>query len=216
MSKVTDVEVSVFSECFLFMFAFYTSTNSWRGYNFTSVCLCVCVCVCMCVCVCVCVCVCEKNSSRTDAPIWMRFSLNGCLLHWLDPIKISDLGSKVKDTVTQYQCFLHNYQLTSLLYISALVCINKLKFGIPLRYVLCRFLLEFYKHKMEDDVMVTSFKFSPYKCPYFKFFWTYKLHFLVIQHHKIHLTIKVQVTLTKKAQQHANWYLILFGSYALT
>ena len=24
-----------------------------------------------------------RNSSRTDAPIWTRFSLNGCLLHWL-------------------------------------------------------------------------------------------------------------------------------------
>ena len=24
---------------------------------------------------------CEQNSSRTDAPIWMRFSLNGCLSH---------------------------------------------------------------------------------------------------------------------------------------
>ena len=40
------------------------------------------------VCVCVCLCVrnsCEQNSSRTDAPIWMQFSLNGCLSHWLEP-----------------------------------------------------------------------------------------------------------------------------------
>ena len=45
--------------------------------------------VCLCVNVCVSVCVsensCEQNSSWTDAPIWMRFSLNGCLLHWLKP-----------------------------------------------------------------------------------------------------------------------------------
>ena len=44
--------------------------------------------VCVCVCVCVCLCVrnsCEQNSSRTDAPIWMWFSLNGCLPHWLGP-----------------------------------------------------------------------------------------------------------------------------------
>ena len=37
------------------------------------------------VCLSVCVCVCEQNSSRTNAPIWMRFSLNSCLLHWLKP-----------------------------------------------------------------------------------------------------------------------------------
>ena len=28
---------------------------------------------------------CEQNSSRTDEPIWTRFSLNGCLTHWLEP-----------------------------------------------------------------------------------------------------------------------------------
>ena len=43
----------------------------------------------VCVCVCLSVCVsgnsCEQNSSRTNAPIWMRFSLNGCFLHWLEP-----------------------------------------------------------------------------------------------------------------------------------
>ena len=57
----------------------YTSTKSWRGYIFTSVCLCVCVSVC------VSNSACEQNSSRTDAPIWTRFSLNGCLAHWLGP-----------------------------------------------------------------------------------------------------------------------------------
>ena len=45
----------------------------------------VCLSVCVWVCVFVCVCVCEQNSSRTKAPIWMRFSLNSCLLHWLGP-----------------------------------------------------------------------------------------------------------------------------------
>ena len=59
------------------------------------------------VCVCVCLCVrisCEQNSSRTDVPIWMRFSLNGCLPHWSNPIEIGDLGSKVKVTVTENVC----------------------------------------------------------------------------------------------------------------
>ena len=45
--------------------------------------------VCLCVCVCLSVCLsgnsCEQNSSRTDAPIWTRFSLNGCFPHWLGP-----------------------------------------------------------------------------------------------------------------------------------
>ena len=35
------------------------------------------------VCVCVRLFSCEQNPSRTDAPIWTQFSLNGCLPHWL-------------------------------------------------------------------------------------------------------------------------------------
>ena len=77
--KVTDVEVSAFSECFL---CFYTSTKSWRGYIFTPVCLCVCVYVFVCLCVRI---SCEQNSSRTDTPIWTQFLLNGSLQHWLGP-----------------------------------------------------------------------------------------------------------------------------------
>ena len=59
------------------------------------------VCVCVCLSVCVCVSVSEQNSNRTDASIWTRVSLNGCLLHWLKSyIEIGDLGPKVKVTVT--------------------------------------------------------------------------------------------------------------------
>ena len=43
------------------------------------------VCVCVCLSVCVSNFSCEQNSSRTDAQIWTRYSLNGCLLHWLRP-----------------------------------------------------------------------------------------------------------------------------------
>ena len=68
---------------FIFFFCFYTSTKSWRGYIFTAVCLC--VCVCLSVCLCVWLNSCEQNSSRTDEPIWTRFSLNGGLEHWLKP-----------------------------------------------------------------------------------------------------------------------------------
>ena len=62
---------------------FYTSTKSWRGYIFTPVCLCVCVSVCLSVCVSGTFC--EQNSSRMNAPIWTRFSLNGCFSDWLGP-----------------------------------------------------------------------------------------------------------------------------------
>ena len=58
----------------------YTSTKSWRGYIFTPVCLCVCLSFCLCVQI-----SCEQNSSRTDEPIWTRFSLNSCLPQWLKP-----------------------------------------------------------------------------------------------------------------------------------
>ena len=84
-----------------------------------------------------------------------------------DPIEIGDLGLKVKVTVTQYPCFLHKSLLIYLLYISALLCLIKLKFGMPLRYALCGYMyLNFIKkNQTGDDVMVMSFKFSPYKCP---------------------------------------------------
>ena len=68
---------------------YYTSTKSRRGLYF-HFCLSVCPMF-----------SCEQNSSRTDEPIWMRFSLNGCFLHWLNSIEIGDLGSKVKVTLTE-------------------------------------------------------------------------------------------------------------------
>ena len=108
-----------------------------EGYIFTAVCLCVCLSVWLSVCPTLHAC--EQNSSRTDAPIWTQFLLNGCLAHWLNPIEICDLGSKVKVTVAQNLFFLHHFLLTSLLYISALVCLINLKFGMLLWYALCRF-----------------------------------------------------------------------------
>ena len=66
----------------------YTSTKSWKSWIFIAVCLYVyvCLCVSVCVCVCVCVSVCQwKNFEQKNAPIWTRFSLNGCIPHWLGP-----------------------------------------------------------------------------------------------------------------------------------
>ena len=73
----------------------YTSTKSWRGCIFTAICLCVCLCVCLSVCLSGSAC--EQNSSRTDEPIWTRFSLNGCIPQWL---KLCWHWSKVKVKVT--------------------------------------------------------------------------------------------------------------------
>ena len=42
------------------------------------------VCVFLSVCVCIRLIACEQNSSQTDALIWTRFSLNGCLSHWVE------------------------------------------------------------------------------------------------------------------------------------
>ena len=52
--------------------------------QFVSVCVCVCVCLSVC-CLCVRLNSCEQNSSQTNEPIWTRFSLNGCVEHWLKP-----------------------------------------------------------------------------------------------------------------------------------
>ena len=94
-----------------------------------------------------------------------------------DHIEIGDLGSKVKVTVNQYPFSLHSSLLIYLLYISAVLCLIKLKFGMPLRYALCWNVFEFHKNQMGDDVIVMSFTFSPYKCSYLKFYWTYKLYY---------------------------------------
>ena len=55
-----------------------TPPRNRGGVIFSLQLVCLSVCVCGCVCVCVCVCLmfsCEQNSSRTNVPIWTRFSL---------------------------------------------------------------------------------------------------------------------------------------------
>ena len=123
-------------------FLYYTSTKSWRGYIFTAVYLCLSVCLSVCMSVWLC--------------LWTKFQPNGCIdldkvFRYMvafctgsDPIEIGDLGLKVKVTVTQYPFILHNSLLTSLLYITAPLCLIKLKFGMPLTYALCKFVCEFH------------------------------------------------------------------------
>ena len=73
----------------------------------------------------------------------------------LNPIEIGHLWSKAKVTVTQYP-FLDNSLLTFQLWISALLCLIKMKFSMPPRYAYGRFVFEFLKNQMGDDVIVTS------------------------------------------------------------
>ena len=87
-----------------------------------------------------------------------------------NPIEFSDLGSKVKVTVTYYPFFLHNSLLTSLPCISGFLCLIKMKFGMSPIYTLGRFVYKFHKIRMGDDIIMTSFKFSPNNCPYLEFY----------------------------------------------
>ena len=54
-----------------------------------------------------------------------------------------------------------------------------MKFGMSLRYTFGRFVFKFHKVLIDDDVIVTSFIFGTN-----------------IQQHKVHLIVKVQMTLT--------------------
>ena len=112
-------------------------------------------------------------------------------MHWRgsDPI-----GDKV--TVMQYTFFLHNSLLTSRLWISALLCPIKRKFGMLFMYALSRLAFEFHKKWMVDDVLLTLFKFYPNNCQYLKFSWTYKLHTWYQYQHTAYLINKVKVTFT--------------------
>ena len=72
-----------------------------------------------------------------------------------------------------------------------------MKFSMSLRYTLDHIVLKFHKNRMGDDIIVTSFKFSPNNCPYLKFYCS--TNFVLgttTQQHKVHLNIKMKVTLT--------------------
>ena len=181
----------------LFVWRYYTSTKSWRGYIFTSVCLCVCLCVC------VSGISCEQNSSRTDAPIWTRFSLNGCFLHWLGPYWIWWPWIKGQGHGDVIPIFLHNSLLTSLPCISALLWLIKMKFGMSVRYTLCRFVLKINKIWMGDDVIMTSFIGFLQTIVHISNSIEPKNFVLGTntQQYKVHLMIKLKVTLTDNEGQ---------------
>ena len=110
-----------------------------------------------------------------------------------DPIEIGDLGSKVKITVTQYPFFLHNSLLTSLLEFSALLCpiesntyaYSRFAFNFDINYIkFVMMSLWRYSSFLQTIVYVSNFN-EP----------TDFIHGTNI-HYKVHLVIRVQVTLT--------------------
>ena len=178
---------------------FYTSTKSLRVYIFTAVCLCVCLCVCLSICLTLLVNKIQAKRILRFGRIFRKMVANGTSSY---PIEIGDLWTKVKSQWRNIHFFLPNSLLTLLLWISPLLRPIKMEFGRFLRYAFGRFMFEFDKNPTNDDVIVTSFKFSPYKCQYFQFYWTYKLQFWykVNKHsttEKKNPMIKVQVTFTK-------------------
>ena len=71
-----------------------------------------------------------------------------------------------------------------------------MKFSLSLTYALGRFVFEFDKIRMGDDVIVTSFKLYPNNCPYFNSIEP--TNFILgtnVQLYKVHLLIRVKVTL---------------------
>ena len=102
----------------------YTTTKSWRGYIFTAVCVCVCLSVCVYGSACVQIPAERMNQFEHSFHLIIAYRTG-----W-NPIEIGDLGSKVKVTVTQYPFFLYYPLLTSLLCISAQLCIIKMKFDM--------------------------------------------------------------------------------------
>ena len=124
------VEVSVF-------FCFYTSTKSWRGYIFTAVCLSVCMSVRLCLW--------TKFQPNKWADLDAVFAKRLLTLLAQTLLKLVTLGQRSRSQWRNIHFFLHNSLLTSLLYISALLCLIIMKFDMSLRYTLGRFCSNFLK-----------------------------------------------------------------------
>ena len=115
----------------------------------------VCVSVCLCVCECVWMLV-----NKIPVVRMHQFSLNGCLLYWLEPYWYWWPWIKSRSQWSNLYFFLYNSLSTSSLSFSALLCSIKMKFGMPLRYALSRLDIYFHKNRTGDDVTMTSFIFS--------------------------------------------------------
>ena len=109
----------------------FTPPRNRGGIIFSLQFVCVCVCVSVCISVCPAVLV-NKIPAEQMNRFGRGFRYLVASYTGSDPIEFGDLGSKVKVTVTQYLFFLHNSLLSSLLCISALLCLTKIKFGMSL------------------------------------------------------------------------------------
>ena len=107
---------------FILFFIFFTPPQNLGGVVFSL----------QFVCVCVFDSAYEQNSSRTDATILNIIFAKRLRILILMARTLLKLVTWVTVTVTQYPFFVHNSLLTSILYISALVCLIKLKFGMQL------------------------------------------------------------------------------------
>ena len=143
-----------------------------EGLHFTLVCLSMCVCVC--VSVSVCLSVCEQKADWTAALILTSSSLYSCLLQSLKPywnwwpwVKGQGHSDVISIFPAQFSVNFPTLDFSPLMS-------DQMKFSVSLRYV-GRFVFESLKIRLGDDVIVTSFKFSPNNYPFLKFYWTYKL-----------------------------------------
>ena len=66
---------------------------------------------------------------------------------------------------------------------------DQMKFSMSLRYTLGRFVFKFHKNQMSDDVIMTSFKFSPNNCSSNLFEPTNFVLGTNTQQHNLHLMI---------------------------
>ena len=125
-------------ECidYLVLSFFYTSTKERLCFHCS---LSVCLSVCLCVCVCPALFLWKKfhQNGYTDLdavfPIWLLRTLAQTVL------KLVILDQRSRSRWLNIFFFLHNSSVTSLLYISTLVCLIHLKFDLPFWYALCRF-----------------------------------------------------------------------------
>ena len=135
---------------------------------------------------------------------WTKF-LRNVFAKWLliaraqTLLKLITFASRLQWVSDAISIILQYSLLTSLLWISTLLCPIKMKFDVSLRYV--RFTFEFDKNQMGYDVAVTSFKFLQtivdiFTKKYISIEPTNCILGTNIQHHKVHLIIRVQETLT--------------------
>ena len=132
------IEISAFKGTYLqglskqFLFSvdinYYISTKAWRGSIFTAVCLCVRLCLW------------TKFLGQpnrwTDLDAVFAKRLISTLARTL--LKLVTLGQRSRSQWLKIH-FFFIILLTSLMYISALVCLTNLKFDMTLWYALCRF-----------------------------------------------------------------------------